>query len=108
MLLLTFKCDVSVSQLPNLMVKVLRSNNNTTSNYTLCYDDWNADWSSAMCVKIGHKAAVSTRIVPTTGLQGPWLKINSTSGDLDLAKFEQVQFCSSSYALAVDCQISSM
>lgn len=88
------------------MVQVLRSTGDSTHNLTLCYDNWDADWSSRLCSELGYQYALSTRIVPTTNLQGPWLVYSSMGRRFRVSDFKEVDKCASSYALALDCKVS--
>ncbi|XP_067928262.1 MAM and LDL-receptor class A domain-containing protein 1-like [Watersipora subatra] len=92
------------SQSANMLINIQRSDGQSTKNYTLCYDGWNADWSTNMCIKLGYKGILTTRIVPVNGLLGPWLKMNSTAGNLELSNFKHVSQCDSQYALALECK----
>ena len=86
------------------MVNIKISYNQVATNYTVCFDNWNTKWSSTLCERLGHKQEISARIVPVNGLKGPWVMYNSTDGNLLLSDFKTVDGCTSSYALAVQCQ----
>lgn len=73
-----------------------------SETYSVCYDGWSAAWGSQLCRQLGYDHVISTRILPTDGLSGPWAKLNYSQGYQKLSELEIVPSCSN--ALAVECE----